>query len=459
MSIARNACSFYLSRLKGELARLIDATYPGHHAGPKLWLNVIIGLVDTAQGYLALIDSRPAEAKKLLLDAEVLGEQAYSLLSLISGADASQIPHQIVAPFQRWVSALKIDNTIFFRAEHVPNYELATIDCRAMAQNLNTPSTSLLDSINKAVWPILRVTVPSQAMGMLPHFAVVAHELGHAIEDQIKPNLGPFQPAYLDCITRVTNRLAAVSIPYGLEENILLRETILKWVSEFTADAVGHILVGPAFFFALFGFLELAGRSYGLGKTHPPSDLRRKQLVRELNSGAPSFQSVMQRCGLAPLVASYAPNVPSCPAKDQLFGELRKSQGDVQAAICVELIELFDVMAPAIFVAAQNHLKNLSPDLVYTPAQLEIDVQQHLKPLRGLVPPIEYHDANNWRPTTLATILNVGWIALLDLCEEYAGTTSAIPPSETASKMEQLHDLLLKAVELSEARRLWEESK
>lgn len=459
MSIARNACSFYLSRLRGELSRLSESTYPGYHPGPKIWLEVISGLVETAQGYLAEIDSKPADEKKLLSDAELLGEQAYKLLSLISGADATQIPHQIVDPFQRWVAALRINNTIFFRAEHASNYELATIDCRAMAQNLNSPSPGLLKAIGSASWPILRVTVPSQAMGMLPHFAVVAHELGHAIQDHILPDVRPFQAQFLDCIKRVTNRLTPLGITYGLQENILLRETLQNWLNEFRADAVGHILVGPAFFFALFGFLELAGRSYGLGKTHPPSDLRRKQLVRELNSGTQSFQSVMQGCALTPLVADYAPNVPDCPAKDALFNEIRKSHDEVQAAICVELIELFDAMAPAIFTAAREYLTTLAPELVYTPKQLASDVQLHLKPLRRLIPPIEFQTAGSWKPTSLATILNVGWIALLDLRDEEAGTSVAVVSSETALKMEQLHQLLLKAVELSEARRLWEENK
>ena len=294
---------------------------------------------------------------------------------------------------------------------------------------------------------------------MLPHFAVVAHELGHAIQDHIKPDVRAFQQPFLDCINRVRTRLAKLGHVYGLQENILLRETLQNWINEFKADAVGHMLVGPAFFFALFGFLELAGRSYGLGKTHPPSDLRRKQLIRELNSGAQSFQSVMQGCGLTPLVTDYAPNVPNCPAKDLLFNEIRKSHGEAQAAVCVELIELFDVMAPAIFSAARDYLTNLSAQLVYTPSQLATDVQLHLKPLRGLIPPIEFQEAGNWKPTSLATVLNVGWIALLDLREDEAGSTVAVPPSETASKMEKLHELLLKAIELSEARRLWEENK
>ncbi|MCA1507963.1 hypothetical protein [Bradyrhizobium sp. NBAIM02] len=244
-----------------------------------------------------------------------------------------------------------------------------------------------------------------------------------------------------------------------MQENILIRETLQNWLNEFKADAVGHVLVGPAFFFALFGFLELAGRSYGLGKTHPPSDLRRKQLVRELNSGTQSFQSVMQGCALTPLVTDYAPNVPNCPAKDTLFSEIRKSHGEIQAAICVELIELFDAMALTVFSAARDYLKGLSPDLVYTPAQLSTDVQLHLKPLRKLIPPIEFQHTGNWKPTSLATILNVGWIALLDLRDEDPGATAVVPASETAAKMEQLHELLLKAVELSEARRLWEEHK
>jgi hypothetical protein len=66
-------------------------------------------------------------------DAERVGNDAYQLLTFVAGADSTQIPHQVVAPFQRWVDALGIKQTIFFRAEHLPNYELTTIDGQSLA--------------------------------------------------------------------------------------------------------------------------------------------------------------------------------------------------------------------------------------------------------------------------------------------------------------------------------------
>jgi hypothetical protein len=92
------------------------------------------------------------------------------------GADATEIPHEIVAPFQRWVTGLHIINTIFFRSEHLANYELWQMDARSL-KNWPNASPSLLTAIGEIEWPILRVTVPGHAMDMLPHFAVVAHEL------------------------------------------------------------------------------------------------------------------------------------------------------------------------------------------------------------------------------------------------------------------------------------------
>jgi hypothetical protein len=57
----------------------------------------------------------------------------------------------------------------------------------------------------------------------------------------------------------------------------------------------------------------------------------------------------------------------------------------------------------------------------------------------------------------LAGILNVGWAALLAKLGDFPEVT--VPPGADADalKMEKLHELLLKAVELSDARLTWEE--
>jgi hypothetical protein len=58
----------------------------------------------------------------------------------------------------------------------------------------------------------------------------------------------------------------------------------------------------------------------------------------------------------------------------------------------------------------------------------------------------------------LASILNIGWATLLtrlDRIPDKGGTAGL----SDARRFDQLHQLLLKAVELSEARRLWSEHK
>jgi hypothetical protein len=459
---AGQSCSFFLARLQGEIARLRQVVFPGHETGPRKWLNFISGLLDTASDYLqkaADPATQAPDASKLIKDAEVLGGIAYKFLTHVAGADATQIPHQVVAPFKRWVDTLKIGNTIFFRAEHLPNYELAWFDARLWLSSLNNPSATLTDAVTKIDWPVLRVTVPGQAMGMLPHFAVVAHELGHAIQDSIKPDFAPHQAALDDCIMRITGRLTAKGVNFGMNERIRFTRIADSWINELKADAVGHCLVGPAFFFALCGFLELAGQFYGISPTHPPSDLRRALLVSELSAGGLSFIEVFRQKTTLTIDATVnSPHVPTCPPADPLFAELEPQYGLLDAAICVELVPYISVVAPTIFQKARAHLSAVCPDLIYTPAQLGNDLDEHLDSLCRLVPPIEYRNAKGVFPAALSSILNVGWAALLTRLDEVPENPEP-PGDKNARKMERLHALLLKAVELSEARRLWEEHK
>lgn len=147
--LARRSCLFFLQRLHYEVARLQEISFPGHHPGPRKWLKFIGGAIDTARGYLELAHQRgisEADAKALIQWAEILGGEAYEWLNHVAGADATGISHQVVAPFQRWVDALQIDNTIFFRAEHLSNYEIWTYDVKNYAANLPSPSQSLVDA-------------------------------------------------------------------------------------------------------------------------------------------------------------------------------------------------------------------------------------------------------------------------------------------------------------------------
>jgi len=454
----RQFCGFFLARLAQEATRFKETTFPGHSTGPQKWLNFVSGLIDTATGYLKLADKKgipSADRKKLIKGAEKLANWAYEALGHLAGSDATQIPHEIVAPFQRWVDSLKIRNTIFFRAAHLPNYELAWFDLRHLRTDLDSPSRSLISALDKINWPVLRVTVPSQALGMLPHYAVVGHELGHAVQERIRVDFSSFDQELRGCQERIRNRLGS----FGSNEQLLLAEILGNWINELKADAVGHYLSGPAFYFALCGYLELAGQTVGISPTHPPSDLRRRLLVEQLSVGSPSFLTVFeQKTGLRITPTVNSAHVPTCPTGDALFIELGRHYEPAVAAICAELVRYLETIAPSIFREAESYIRLSVPELLYSPTALDFDLTTHLELIAELVPPIEYRTSGRICAVGLASILNVGWAALLTGLRQMKIPKNSLG-DPISSKMEQLHELLLRAVELSEARRLWDEHK
>lgn len=464
MQAHEQACAFLLGRLHAEVRRLRAIHFPGHDMGPRKWLNLIAGKLDTASLYLAqsqLPGTAPERAALLVSEAETLGDEAYVQLTFVAGADSTQIPHQVVAPFQRWVEALGIEQTIFFRAEHLPNYEL-----EAVADIHDDLIRDATDSLRRAhadiSWPVLRVSVPGHAMGLLPHFAVVAHELGHAIQERYAPDLTPFEKDIEVAVDAAKSRVQSAGGRFAVTEEILTEEIIQSWVNELKADAIAHYLVGPAVFFALCGFLELSGHGYGVAETHPPSDMRRHFLFEKLQdrsgqSGA-SFVSVFKEKTSVDLVEDItSPNIERCLPTEDLFQQLLAGDMDlVKAALCAELIPAFYKLAPTIYDAAERNLRELGSGLFYTPDQYAVDIDRHLESLCALIPPIEYREGASLRACNLSSILNVGWVALLTRVDHFPAAKGSVEPVTTASRLECLHELLLKAVELSEARRLWE---
>lgn len=442
------------------MARLRAATYPGHHEGPKKWLDVVSGVLDTAFGYLEIASAAGTSddnALERISDAEQLGSMAYEFLRELDGANADQIPHQIVKPFQRWVDDLGIKNTIFFRADHVANYELARFHQDVSLRNVNDPSESLEKALANVQWPFLRLTVPSQALGMLPHFAIIGHELGHALQDEVKladgaVDFGPFDSA-------LRSRLAAEKLDDDEETVLASTAVIASWVQEFVSDSIGLLLAGPAFFFALGGFFEISGGGYGISPTHPPSELRRRLALARLRFGSPSHSEVFRRAtGLEIEEDTNSPHVTRLPGDgEELYADLRVKHGPRNAAICVAMLEVAEKLADALFAEAETVLRRIKPELIYAPEDLAFDLDQHLEPLCDLIPPIERRQGDAMEAAPLSANLNVGWAALLARLDRIAATIPQGCDPDTF-KMEKLHELLLKGVELAEARMTWDEA-
>ena len=197
----------------------------------------------------------------------------------------------------------------------------------------------------------------------------------------------------------------------------------------------------------------------GMSATHPPSVVRRQFALDRIVNGTDSFDDVFYRHTGKRITADFnSPNIPPMPSGD-LYDSFNGQFASLDAMIFVELLPMLDALAADIYVSAENTLRAKRDELVYTPARLDRDLSDYLDDLCALIPPIERQCDGGAEAATLAGIMNVGAAALLTRMNDFGrGSFPEADDAATAHKIERLHELLLKAVELSEARRMWEES-
>jgi hypothetical protein len=357
----------------------------------------------------------------------------------------------VVEPLCRWFTDLGMSNTVFFRAELKRNYEIKRFE-KSEFLRFRDPTSSLTDVIEKEInWPILRVTVPSAALSILPHFAIVAHEVGHRV--RVPYNIAALQQITNDVVTRITTRLGHFDAQTGTD----FQSVIYRWIAEFNSDAVGFFLTGPASFFSI-DFTQLAAMGHhGIGPTHPAHRIRRGVLFRQLTKGTPSFASVFQQYTETPLTEDLGSSLlPPIPDQSRLYSEMRRqTRSERMAAVIVELNDSAHALADIIYDDVHRHLSATARQSEYTVSQYNEDLKHHLKAITFTIPPIEVGDSIYPRnPCNLVSILNVGWAAVLTQVDKIRVRPD--PEHPHTGNLAAIHNLLLKAVELSEAKRRWE---
>ena len=271
---AHRAAQFYVRRLTSQLEELKVRTYPGWRGGAREVLGLIGGVLDTAEGRLAEAhaESDGSTIRRLVKDALELARLAYNDMELMRGSDISDLEHSVVQPMQRWFEQIDPPRTIFFRAENVVNYEIRPIQ-ESQYQGISNPSKSLSDAITVIDWPLTRVTVPSRALGILPHFAVVAHEFGHTVYANCTPRISDKFSHHEDGLRDVYNALSdriSARIGIDLSDKYImgLVDIILdSWTEEIACDAIAFSLTGPASFFALSDILQFSSANFMFNHT------------------------------------------------------------------------------------------------------------------------------------------------------------------------------------------------
>ena len=360
---------------------------------------MVNGLLDTADRYLRSSQSRTraAPAKEALIrDAAELSSWAYRCLALLKGAGLDELPYPIVGPLQAWFTDLGVRTDTIFRAELLENYELRSID-DIHFKGVRNPAPSLSTIVADITWPILRVTVPAKALGISTHFAIVAHELGHALFDRINWDLSPIAADLDNLKLTVAHRLGKATIDADTFKFLL--EVFRDWFQEFACDAVALLLTGPAFFFSLGDFFQLRPGGYGVSKTHPASDLRRRLLHDKLYGGGhASFASVFRKHTDHVLTDDFnSPLIRRVPDASTIFTYAKSLSGtggrnlykDDEAHVLAELHDFMPIVSPLIFSHAENYLTAIPRNAVYTAVQYDADLTAHMKSLLLAIPPIE----------------------------------------------------------------------
>jgi hypothetical protein len=454
---ARLATAHSLQRLKQQIADLRSLQFPGDHPGPIQWLDLVSGLLDTAEGYLS-ISAAPSISIKdqfdLVRDAAHLTTEAYNYLVLMRGAGSDELSYSTIPPLQRWFLQLKVPNSTFFRAELVANYELLPIP-EAWFRRVRNPSPSLLRSIKAVSWPFLRVTVPAKAFAIVPHLSIVAHEIGHALFSKITWDISAFNRDDVpQLLSRISARLGVPSINASTMQ--ILQKIFQNWLEEFSADAFAFYLTGPAFFFALPEFCQFLAAGYGMSESHPANDLRRAVLYSKLCDEG--HAAVFKKHSLYDLTEDFnSPLILRTPSPDQIYNELlTASQPREKSAVISELHASIPSIVPIVYQHVYHYLQANASAAVYSAQKYDDDLQEHLNPMLAAVPPIESGpDLENKTPTEFASILNVGWVVLLTKLSELRVKPTG-PERFGSNRLERLQGLLAKAVELSEARRIWQ---
>lgn len=455
---ARRSIKFVIGRLRSNADQQKDLLYPGDHPGPNCWLGLIYGLLDTADSYLEHSRDSTSTAEKrlsLVQDSAELAELGYDMLSEFRGSDTGEIAFPLVTPLQRWFDQLQIQNTTFFRANLEANYELYRWG-KIRFQGVRDPAPSLALAIAKIQWPFFRVTVPAKAFGVIPHLAIVAHEIGHSIFDKlaIDPDLANAQ--FNAILRRLKEEYPALD---QVKLSEVAKDVLADWLEELAADAVMFFLTGPAGFFALCDCAQLKDARDDFSSTHPPSAIRRQVLFSRLSIGGDdSFATIFRlHTGqdLAEDINSPLITTTRVPAEICKKVARRPDPKEHHPEVISVMVEGILDAENLIYEAVENYILRIAPDCIYTPQRFHQDLSVHLKPLLSAVPPVETGtDLNDVKAVDFATILNVGWVTLLTQLGSLRIKTRTSDPF-LSEKMECLHGLLLKAVELSEARRTW----
>ena len=410
---------FYLERMRLQIERARRHQFPAASDVPAKWLAYIEGRLKSIEFQL---NNPPMAAEADIVSQRLLTNlfACYEELDHLSRADTTQVADYVVMALLRWFDAANSDCDYLFTADKEFELEPLFVKADMEAETQHPQYQPLIEALKPIVY---RITMPGGALGAGFHIPLVGHEVGHVLIESFGEELDP----------------SMQKLARGVHED--LKPVYQRWLHEIVADTICGFISGPAAFFALH---EKLRGSMDPNQDYPENAVRTRSLwdftserfgeafaSRSIDAGQWQSWSVRTDDDLLRRAAAHGHY---SVISTKLVGDANRAR-----AMALDL--------------ALRHI----PRLEYRAEDFANDIKMHLKSFLWVIPPFETSgDLRKRSPTTIASILNVGWfIAAFKLDELKIKMTDG--PDRKGKILVELDRLMLKSIELSEIRRQWED--
>ncbi|MGD0226796.1 MAG: hypothetical protein ABSF71_31085 [Terriglobia bacterium] len=400
----------------------------------------------------------------------------YAQLGIFIGAEINNVPAEAVMPLRRFLRDILPGSEILLRSSAELNYSIVEIadDIRRLFGE--TPFADSTKLLPKAFFVIS--VPPLEANDILLH-AILAHEAGHGIDKQkmVSDKIVPKVPEKL--VNAWASRLAAETekekgekgktIGLPLQEPTLrslitesVNKTIRGWISELCSDALALITFGPAYFFGFVNFFSTISTLDGSSGSHPPPRLRirlmcqcmREKLGYQDDGVVEGFLKPWEDIGKE--AVSPATTLEARLALEVFTPGVLSAISDSSASAVPETMR-YTYMR---FVQQVNDIvpllvENIPAIDVLTTMPARVDGPEEKPKESSEVRSIPYSP----NCPAIAQILNAGWFLRLARFDKFRANLPKSVGEDVRASERQLHNLILKSLELIEVKRRWDEIK
>lgn len=212
------------------------------------------------------------------------------------------------------------------------------------------------------------------------------------------------------------------------------------WVKELCSDAIGIRLFGPALFFAAVHLLMSFSLIDKSSETHPPPRLRVRLMIRML-------KHLYSVDGWRPELQSFLRD----------WDEV--SAGPISGTSPYDQVVLETINDAALDLISEASDSATSTLQRYSSEQLERDTAELAPLYLNHIPPGETGVEGHGTPVELASIINSGWHVYLCDFETFRNSLHSKDADTRFTAATKLHELVLKALEISGTRISWEEAR